>query len=214
MGDTTATLSEVVARFIAAPTGPHYTALLEVVEEGGWATEDLATALLQVSSALVKAQGPILPPEPGGQEPPRWREELAAVRRRWEAEVQAERAAAVDEVLRDFWARAAPAAIQLPALCERYRQGKRVSGRDWLAVADVLLEALAAVGLEPLGTPGAEVAYDPRRHVPRGPQDRSLQPGDPAIVRVVGYTLNGRVIRPAQVSQKDELAAVSRQLSG
>jgi len=171
-----------VARLITAPTGPHYTALLEVVEEGKWTGEELATALLQVSSALVKAQSSLASsasPAPPRPDPPRLRQQLAAARRRWEAEVRAERSAAGEEILRQLWDQAAPAATRIPALCQRYRQGKRVPGREWLAVAEVLLAALSAVGLEPLGTLGSEVAYDPRRHVPRRRQDRSLQPGDP-----------------------------------
>jgi hypothetical protein len=191
-----------VARLLAAPDSAAYAMLLEAVEEGNPGTAELATALLQVASALVQtaaAQAGVRSAECGvrktdsGIPPPQ-----SEIRNpKWEVD------AAVTDVKerlgRAAFEAAAPAATRLPTLRQRQQAGQRVRVQEVLDVATLLAEALTVLDLRPLGNVGEVTTYDPRQHVPRYQKDHPLAPGTKVRVDTVGYTCQGRVLRPAQV---------------
>ncbi|HIE52497.1 MAG TPA: nucleotide exchange factor GrpE [Armatimonadetes bacterium] len=195
-------LSAAVQELLANPEGERYQALLRAVEAGAPPAEELATSLLQVASALVQTvqqQGTTAALRERWEQQRRQWEELAAARRNLRQREEDLRAETEERLARRLFAAAAPAAVQLPTLRWRMERGRRVLRRELLAVATVLAEALAVVGLEPLGQVGETVAYDPRRHLPARPRAAGFSPGDPVVVHTVGYTYRGRVLRPAQV---------------
>jgi hypothetical protein len=66
--------------------------------------------------------------------------------------------------------------------------------------ADAVLEALALnLGLIQVGTPGEKVAFNPEIH-----EDvlGGLLPNDPVVVRTTGWSLDGKLIRRANVTDK------------
>jgi molecular chaperone GrpE (heat shock protein) len=76
-------------------------------------------------------------------------------------------------------------------------EGKPVQARDVLAVARRLVRLLEDEGLLAEGQVGATVPFDPDRHEPAGGE---LAPGQFAVVRFVGLTYRGRVLRKAGVT--------------
>jgi hypothetical protein len=204
-----------VARLLAAPDSAAYAMLLEAVEEGNPGTAELATALLQVASALVQtaaAQSPqfvVSRPERevkdrgvvenGTTVPDYKRPAFAAARRTLQEEIDAAVADVKERLGRAAFEAAAPAATRLPTLRQRQQAGQRVRVQEVLDVATLLAEALTVLDLRPLGNVGEVTTYDPRQHVPRYQKDHPLAPGTKVRVDTVGYTCQGRVLRPAQV---------------
>jgi molecular chaperone GrpE (heat shock protein) len=94
---------------------------------------------------------------------------------------------------------AAPAAQLLTQAHLLEVEGKPVQARDVLAVARRLLRLLEDEGLTAAGRIGETVPFDPNRHEPLG-GEVSLTPGQPAIVRLVGMSLRGKILRKAGVA--------------
>lgn len=194
-------LDASVAQLLAQPDSTTYAALLEAVEAGEPTPAELARALLQVASALVQAAAGNPAPEAEADWTFRESEHLSrAAARRQEQEALRRAIAETQERLgRAVFEAAAPAALHLPTLQQRRQAGLRVRVQEVLDVATLLAEALRVLGLQPLGKVGEVTAYDPRCHVPRYKKHGPLKPGTMVRVEKVGYTGQGRVLRPAQV---------------
>lgn len=194
-------LDASVAQLLAQPDGTTYAALLEAVEAGEPTPAELAKALLQVASALVQTAAGNPAPEAETGRTFRESERLSrAAARQQEQEALHRAIAETEERLgRAVFEAAAPAALHLPTLQQRRQAGLRVRVQEVLDVATLLAEALRVLGLQPLGKVGEVTAYDPRRHVPRYKKHGPLKPGTMVRVEKVGYTGQGRVLRPAQV---------------
>jgi molecular chaperone GrpE (heat shock protein) len=112
---------------------------------------------------------------------------------------EAERVAAAAEAERErlLTAAASPASQLLTQTHLLEVEGKPVQARDMLAVARRLLRYLEDEGLAAEGRVGDTVAFDPDRHEAIGgePPER----GRPAVLRLVGITYRGRVLRKAGV---------------
>jgi molecular chaperone GrpE (heat shock protein) len=80
-------------------------------------------------------------------------------------------------------------------------EGKPVQARDVLAVARRLLRLLEDEGLTAEGRIGDTVAFDPDRHEPLG-GDFAPNRGEPAVVRMVGVSWHGRVLRKTVVGPR------------
>jgi molecular chaperone GrpE (heat shock protein) len=78
--------------------------------------------------------------------------------------------------------------------------GKEISGTSVMTLARHLMNAIETAGLEPIGTCGEEIPFDPGRCGPLS-ADRSFAPGEPVVVRFVGYRYHERVIRKALVEE-------------
>jgi molecular chaperone GrpE (heat shock protein) len=79
-------------------------------------------------------------------------------------------------------------------------EGKPVQAKDVLAVAKRLVRALEDNGLTLEGSVGETVPFDPNRHEPLS-GDAALMPGEAVVVRFVGVSYQGRVIRKAGVAK-------------
>lgn len=109
---------------------------------------------------------------------------------------EARRAAAQEKLLTDL---AAPAAQFLLQLDLAGRQGKPVQAADALAVARSLLNTLASYGLQPAEIAGQACPFDPEHHAPLA-AGVAIQPGQLVLIRVPGFTYQGRRLRKAGVS--------------
>ncbi len=78
--------------------------------------------------------------------------------------------------------------------------GKEVSGASVMALARQLMNAIESAGLEPIGACGEEIPFDSERCGPLSAY-RSFSPGEPVVVRFIGYQYNGRVVRKALVEE-------------
>lgn len=80
--------------------------------------------------------------------------------------------------------------------------GKPVAAGDVMSVARSLAGAVEDAGLEPIGTPGGALTFDPETARPLQ-ADAAIGPGDETVVRFIGYRYHGRVIRKALVEKGD-----------
>jgi molecular chaperone GrpE (heat shock protein) len=112
------------------------------------------------------------------------------------AAIRAERAPLLAEA-------AAPVAQLLTQAHLLEVEGKPVQARDVLAVARRLVRLLEDEGLAPEGRVGETVAFDPDRHEALG-GGFAPRPGQPAVVRLVGISWQGRVLRKAGVGPAGE----------
>jgi molecular chaperone GrpE (heat shock protein) len=79
-------------------------------------------------------------------------------------------------------------------------EGRPVQAKDVLAVAKRLVRALEDEGLTSEGRVGESVSFDPNRHEPLG-GDASIAPGKSGIIRFVGLTYRGELVRKAGVEE-------------
>lgn len=110
----------------------------------------------------------------------------------------------VEEVWREHVERlltdaAAPASQLLTQAHLSEVEGKPVRERDVLSVAKRLVRALENHGLKLEGEVGQVVAFDPDRYAPLNP-DVSPEPGERVVVRFLGASFGGKVIRKAVVT--------------
>ena len=80
---------------------------------------------------------------------------------------------------------------------------KPVASRDILAVARHLVQGLEENGLHVEGVVGGQEAFDPNRHAPLQAGD-ILRPGSPVVVRLVGLSYAGKIVRKAGVTALKE----------
>jgi molecular chaperone GrpE (heat shock protein) len=194
-------LEASVAQLLAQPDSAAYAALFEAVESGEPTPAELARALLQVASALVQtaARKPLPEAEADRASRESERPSRAAACREEQEALHRAIAETQERLSRAVFEAAAPAALHLPTLQQRRQAGLRVRVQEALDVATLLAEALQVLDLRPLGKVGEVTAYDPRYHVPRYKKHGPLKPGTTVRVEKVGYTGQGRVLRPAQV---------------
>jgi molecular chaperone GrpE (heat shock protein) len=79
-------------------------------------------------------------------------------------------------------------------------EGKPVQARDVLAVARRLVRVLEDEGLTAVGHVGERAAFDPDRHAPLGGE--VLARGQAVVVRFVGVSCRGRLLRKAGVERE------------
>jgi molecular chaperone GrpE (heat shock protein) len=96
---------------------------------------------------------------------------------------------------------AAPVAQLLTQAHRLEIEGEPVQAKDVLAAASRLVRALEGEGLRPEGRVGETAGFDPNRHEPLG-GDAALTPGQQVIVRFVGVSYRGRLIRKAEVERR------------
>ena len=107
---------------------------------------------------------------------------------------------AVRHQLERLMADAAAPASQLRTQAHLLHQEDRpVKAADVLAVAAQLVDALEDHGLALEGQVGETVAFDPNRHQVLGGEPP--EPGQPAVVRFVGVTCNGKRLQKAGVEK-------------
>jgi len=82
-------------------------------------------------------------------------------------------------------------------------EAKPVASHDILAVARRLVQGLEENGLQIEGAVGGQEAFDPNRHDPLQAGD-ILRPGSPVVVRLVGLSYAGKILRKAGVTALKE----------
>ena len=100
--------------------------------------------------------------------------------------------------LADLFAALAPPLSQLRMQASLLEAGKDISGRSVMALAVQLADILEQAGLDPIGTNGHPIAFDPRTCDPLV-SGTSFTPGSEVTVRIIGYAYKGQVIRKALV---------------
>jgi molecular chaperone GrpE (heat shock protein) len=102
-------------------------------------------------------------------------------------------------VLQDLFSSLAPVVIQL--VTKNYLsnlQNKTIQSKDILLITERLIHTLEQNGLKLQGQPGQQVQFDPNLHIPLNAAC-SIQSGQPVIVRFVGVSYQGKIIRKAGV---------------
>lgn len=107
--------------------------------------------------------------------------------------------AAVHATVERLLSSAAPAAAQLVKQAHLLEvEGRAVAARDVLAVARRLVSGLEDEGLKLEGAVGEQVAYNPNRHEPLNAA-ANLTPGQAVVIRFVGVSYRGKMLRKAGV---------------
>lgn len=78
-------------------------------------------------------------------------------------------------------------------------EGKKLEGRDVLAVGRALVRGLQNHGMQPTGQVGMRIPFDPNLHAPLSAQT-TLSSGQTVVVRFVGFSFEGKVILKALVT--------------
>src|SRR5262249_13376560 len=78
-------------------------------------------------------------------------------------------------------------------------ENKPIHSKDVLAVTNRLIAALGKYGLELVGTMGETHKFDPTSHEPLSLEDK-IAGGDQVIVRMVGLSFEGKILRRAAVT--------------
>jgi len=102
-------------------------------------------------------------------------------------------------VLEDLYINLAPAIVQLAT--QNYLvsvQNKAIQFKDIFAVTDRLIRTLEQHGLMLQGQPGQQVRFDANLHIPLSAES-TFKPGQPVIVRFVGVSYQGKILRRAGV---------------
>jgi molecular chaperone GrpE (heat shock protein) len=79
-------------------------------------------------------------------------------------------------------------------------EGKPIQAKDVLAVVKRVVRALEDNGFKLEGSVGETIAFDPNRHEPLR-ADTSLKPGEQVVVKFVGASYHGKVIKKAGVAK-------------
>ncbi len=77
-------------------------------------------------------------------------------------------------------------------------EGRPVQAKDVLAVATRLIRTLEDHGLSLDGNIGQMVEFDPNRHEALS-MEEEVEPGQPSIIRLVGISYQGKLLRKAGV---------------
>ena len=102
-------------------------------------------------------------------------------------------------VLEDLYTNLAPVIVQL--VTQNYlvhQKNKAIQSRDILLITDRLIRTLEQNGLKLYGQPGQQSQFDPNLHIPLSTAS-SFQAGQTVIVRFVGISYQGKIIRKAGV---------------
>lgn len=109
----------------------------------------------------------------------------------------------VQTKLEHVFANAAAPVTQLLTQAHLLEEGKPVQSKDVLTVAKRLVRTLKDNGLAIEGNIGEQVPFDPNRHEPLSAND-SLSPEQPVIIRFVGVTYQGKLLRKAGVQKAED----------
>ena len=165
-----------------ALVGPRGAARTETDDEAVALRRDSATARLELQEA---------------------RDRLTAESARLAAMREGQTAAvrdAVDSQLEELFTRLAAPLSQLRMQDALLNAGKPVAAADVMSVSRSLADAVEEAGLEPIGSPGEPLPFDPETSRPLR-ADAVIEAGEEALVRFVGYRYHGRVIRKALVEK-------------
>jgi len=102
-------------------------------------------------------------------------------------------------VMEELFTSLAPAVVQL--VTQNYlakQQNKAIQSRDVLLITERLIHTLEQNGLKLVGQPGQQVLFDPNLHIPLSAAS-SFTAGQSAIVRIVGISYQGKIIRKAGI---------------
>jgi molecular chaperone GrpE (heat shock protein) len=80
------------------------------------------------------------------------------------------------------------------------RDGKPIQAQDVLTVARRLVRVLEDHGLTLEGSVGETLPFDPNRHEPLS-AEAALQPGEPAVIKFVGASYGGKVLKKSGVAR-------------
>lgn len=116
-----------------------------------------------------------------------------------EQDVAARIEASTDDQKRLLYQLLEPLLTQLPVVRRAIAQGLPVEAADVVALLAPLDEALARLGITPIGEVGADVAFDPALHQANG---TAPEAGTAVTVKHVGYKLDTRLLRKARVAIK------------
>ncbi|MDR3577283.1 MAG: nucleotide exchange factor GrpE [Anaerolineaceae bacterium] len=108
--------------------------------------------------------------------------------------------------LEELFSSLSPAVAQL--VTQAYlanQQNKLIQSKDILLVAQRLISILEQSGLQLLGQPGQQVQFDPRLHTPLSASN-SFTTGQAVVVRFVGLSYRGKIIRKAGVELLEGLS--------
>jgi hypothetical protein len=126
-----------------------------------------------------------------------FKRELQRVGDQAKEQVEAEASLQMEGLMK---AAAAPVAQLLAQRHLVEMENKPVQTRDVLVVAQRLIRALEEEGLVIEGKPGANVVFDPNTHEPFSAETRLAQ-GQTAVLKFVGISFRGRLLRKAGVTQ-------------
>lgn len=124
------------------------------------------------------------------------RREQSRVAAAQQAQAEAVAQSVETRLARLFSAIAAPLS-QLQTQAYLLAEGRPLQATDVMTLAMQLAQAAQDCGLEPVGSPGESLAFEPQTMQPLG--EGPLQPGAQVTVRFVGYRLGGRVVHKALV---------------
>jgi molecular chaperone GrpE (heat shock protein) len=108
----------------------------------------------------------------------------------------------VESELEELFERQAAPLSQLRMQAGLMENGQDVDAQDVMALGRKLANAIEEAGLEPIGSPGGTLEFDPDLARPLG-AGPDMQRGDPVVVKFVGYRYAGRVIRKALVAGEE-----------
>jgi molecular chaperone GrpE (heat shock protein) len=108
----------------------------------------------------------------------------------------------VESQIEDLFDQLATPLSQLRMQSSLMEQGKAVKSSDIMAVAGSFANIVEKAGLEPVGTTGKMLKFDPAIAQSLG-STGSINIGDEVIVKFIGYRYKERVIRKAFVEKVD-----------
>ena len=106
-----------------------------------------------------------------------------------------------DILLEGLYSQLAPAIVQL--ITQDYLvmdQNKTIDAKEILKVDERLISSLVQNGLEVYEQPGQQVSFDPNSHSALSTAN-APQPGQAVIIRFVGLSFHGKIIRKAGVEK-------------
>jgi molecular chaperone GrpE (heat shock protein) len=124
--------------------------------------------------------------------------ELTAIQRSRIDQLEAARVAAPPDRLEALFESVAAHLSQLRLQGHLMEGGREISGRSVMALASHIVEAIENLGLEPMGTPGEQVPFDPATCRPIN-AGASFQSGQLVVVKFVGYKHKGNIVHKALV---------------
>lgn len=124
--------------------------------------------------------------------------ELTAIQRSRIDQLEAARVAAPPDRLEALFESVAAHLSQLRLQGHLMERGREITGRSVMALASHVIEAIESLGLEPIGTPGEEIPFDPATCRPIN-AGASFQPGQLVAVKFVGYRCKNNIVHKALV---------------
>jgi molecular chaperone GrpE (heat shock protein) len=127
---------------------------------------------------------------------------LLSVQRSTIDELRASLDSGIDHNLERLFREIATPLSQLRMQEALLESGTQVSGASVMALARQVAERVERSGLEPIGSFGETVDFDPQSCEPLS-ADSSLSWGEEVVIRFIGYRYGGRVVRKAMVERNN-----------